>query len=146
MACFPNRKFLIMTSDFLHDLWYASRAMLKFAFVAILIGISSAVSLSSEALAASATPSFFFCRAGLNGVEKRHAAIITPETPDRVLEFGYGISSRLRLLKSGSLGIEVLHGQRVVSSMAMKRGTVQFAMTAGGIEMSCYPNINRDGF
>ena len=120
--------------------------MLKTAFV--FGGLFVCVLASMETFAALARPSgpaYFFCRAGLNNHEHKLVAEVVPESPVKVMQFGYGITSRLTLTKSENLSIEVLHGAKVVSLMAVKKGTTQFAMTAGGIEMSCFPSFNRDG-
>ncbi|CAN5658083.1 hypothetical protein BH10BDE1_BH10BDE1_27140 [soil metagenome] len=120
--------------------------MLRSAFVFGVLFIC--VVASMETFAAPARPSgpaYFFCRAGLNNQEHKVVAEVMSESPVKVLQFGYGITSRLTLTKSENLTIEVFHGAKVVSTMAVKKGTTQFAMTAGGIEMSCFPNFNRDG-
>ncbi len=84
----------------------------------------------------------FFCRAGLNDFQKSKTALLTTEVKSADLQFGYGISSRLTVLESGELRIEVLNKATIVSTMVMKRGDTHFAMSAGGIEMSCYLKVS----
>lgn len=133
-------------SDNAGAFWYRSSPMLKSAFVFGILFICVLASMATYAAPAKPTgPAYFFCRAGLNNHEHNLIAEVMSESPVKLMQFGYGITSRLTLTKSENLTIEVLHGVKVVSTMAVKKGTTQFAMTAGGIEMSCFPNFNRDG-
>lgn len=116
--------------------------MSKYIPVTLALVISSLASFAGAAPQAQSI--LYSCTGGLNDQPHNRLAIIDDQAPAQTMEFGYGISSRLSLLKSGALGIEVIHGNKVVSSMVMKRGVTQFAMTAGGIEMNCYPRFNAD--
>ncbi len=97
----------------------------------------SVVTFSIGGLAGAPEANQFFCRSALNGEPQRTFAQINEKTPFETMRLSSEVSIRLRL-SGKKLLIGVYHGAEVVSKMEMKNTSIQFAMTAGGVEMTCF--------